>query len=332
MNILSETPLVTVIMPVYNTELYVADAIESVLNQTLDALELICIDDGSSDCSREICEAFEANDERVTVIAQPNSGQGCARNKALKMANGRYIYFMDSDDILAPTALEEVCGEMNAKKADLIFFEAHCFGDVKEANRYKRSSAYEEVYAGPDLASLLLDNNDFIVSPCLYVATTDLYRDSDIRFLERVKHEDDIVTILVLLNSKRAACINRDLYARRYRVGSTMTSFDPEASTKGAFKTYCELLRRRSTADGDSVLRSTAGDMFLQRCKNETIRFFSHASASPDQFADVVDCGDGIELQAADEIVRSISKIKAKFYLARGLRHLKRELSKGLRC
>lgn len=327
---MTETPLVTVIMPVYNTELYVADAINSILGQTLSSLELICVDDGSTDRSREICEAFGASDERMSVICQSNSGQGCARNRALKAARGEFIYFMDSDDILAPTALEEVCDEMDARGLDLIFFEAHCFGEVKGAGQYKRANSYEGVYSGPDLANLLLGNDDFIVSPCLYVAAAKLYRDNDIRFLERVKHEDDIATILVLLSSERATCTHRDFYARRYRSGSTMTSFDPEASTKGAFKTYCELSRRRAAAADDNVLQSMAADAFLDRCKRETIRIFSHCRAPIDRFADVVDCEDDIELRAAGEIVRSISDMKAKFYLFRGLRLLKRKLPRGL--
>lgn len=325
---MAETPLVTVIMPVYNTELYVADAINSILDQTLNSLELICVDDGSTDRSREICEAFAAEDGRVRVLSQENSGQGCARNKALKEANGKFIYFMDSDDILAPMALKEVCDEMGARNLDLVFFEAHCFGEGREVNQYKRGKSYDGVYPGPELANLLLGNDDFIVSPCLYVSASSLYRNNDIRFLEGVKHEDDIATILVLLNSKRATCIRRDFYARRYRSGSTMTSFDPEASVKGAFKTYCELSRRRLAADCDSVLRSTAAKAFLERCERETIRIFSHATAPLDRFEDVVDCEDDIERQIANEIVCSISNKRVKFCFMRRLRHLKRKLFK----
>lgn len=325
-----ESPLVTVIMPVYNTELYVADAINSILQQSLGDLELICVDDGSTDQSREICEAITENDERASVICQANSGQGSARNKALKMAKGRFVYFMDSDDILAPTALEEVCKEMITRQLDLLFFEAHCFGEARKSDEYKRKRPYKGVYAGPDLASLLLSNGEFIVSPCLYVASADLYRNNDIRFLEGVRHEDDIATILVLLNSTRATCIHRDLYARRYRSGSTMTSFNPEASTKGAFRTYCDLSKRQQAATSGSALQSTAADAFLERCKHETIRLFSHCEAPLDQFANVVDCRDDGELRAANEIVRVISDMGLKFHVERSLRHLKRRLCSGL--
>lgn len=323
---MNEAPLISVIMPVYNTELYVSDAIKSILTQSLGDLELICIDDGSVDQSRAICEEFAANDERITVITQENNGQGYARNRALERARGRFVYYMDSDDILSPTALEELHQEVESKNLDLLFFEAHSFGDNKSMNDYKRTFSYDEVYRGVDLANRLLKNNEFIVSPCLYIASIDLYRDNNIRFLEHVRHEDDIVTILILLNSKRASCAHRDLYARRYRPGSTMMTFNPVASVKGAFRTYCELMRRRKEADISSPLQTSAADAFLNRCVNETVRHFSRCSVSPKDFATLVDCRDRIERQAASDIINAIHNMGFKFYLLRFLRHLKRRV------
>lgn len=324
-------PLVTVIMPVYNTEPYIADAIGSILNQTLSNLELICIDDGSTDQSRVICDEYAANDGRVTVISQRNSGQGHARNKALKLTRGKYVYFMDSDDILLPEALEVICSEMIENKLDLLFFEAHSFGEVKNAGNYRRKCSYDEVYPGPDLANLLLNNNEFIVSPCLYVASADLYRANDIQFLEeRVKHEDDIFTILTLLHAERVSCTHRDLYARRYRAGSTMTSFDPISSTIGAFKTYSELLRRRGSSDTNSPLRSLATEKFLSRCKGETVRHFSHCNIPPNRFAETVGCRDAIERQATDEVIQAISDMGIRFPIERYLRLIKHKLIRSL--
>ena len=322
-----EAPLVTVIMPVYNTESYVSDAIGSILSQKLSRLELICVDDGSTDDSRAICDDFAACDERVTVLAQTNSGQGSARNKALELARGRFIYFMDSDDILLPEALETVCFEMMEKELDLLFFEAHSFGIAKDAGEYRRKASYDGIYAGTELASLLLRNDEFIVSPCLYVSSAELHRVHRIRFLEEhIKHEDDIFTILTLLHSKRAACLHRDLYARRYRAGSTMTSFDPVSSTKGAFRTYSELLRRREESNPASPLRSSAAADFLDRCKHETVRHFSHCNISPDRFAEIVGCRDVVEQRAASCVIRAISEMGIRFHVERYLRLAKHRL------
>lgn len=91
---------VSVIMPVYNCENFLKDSIESILNQTLSDLELICVDDGSSDNSLKILKDYERRDSRVKVFALDHRGGGDARNFALNHICGEYLYFMDADDIL----------------------------------------------------------------------------------------------------------------------------------------------------------------------------------------------------------------------------------------
>lgn len=89
---------VSVIIPVYNAEKYLRKALDSVINQTLKDIEIICVDDGSVDSSLKILYEYKAFDNRMIVIRQPNQGSGAARNFALKLAHGKYIAFMDSDD------------------------------------------------------------------------------------------------------------------------------------------------------------------------------------------------------------------------------------------
>lgn len=95
-----ENPLITVIIPVYNVEKYLQRCLDSVIAQTYQNLEIICIDDGSTDCSGEICEQYAIKDERVKVFHQENQGVSAARNKGLDMASGEYIAFVDSDDYI----------------------------------------------------------------------------------------------------------------------------------------------------------------------------------------------------------------------------------------
>jgi glycosyltransferase involved in cell wall biosynthesis len=99
------TPIVSVVMPVYNTELYLADSIGSILAQTFTDWELICVDDGSSDGSLEVLRHYEHADKRVRVITRPNTGVTRARNDGIALARGRYIAAMDSDDIALPERL-----------------------------------------------------------------------------------------------------------------------------------------------------------------------------------------------------------------------------------
>lgn len=89
---------VSVVIPVYNVEDYLLECLESVLNQTLTHIEVICVDDGSSDASLSILNEYAKKDNRIKVLRQENKGSGSARNKALAMANGEYVAFMDADD------------------------------------------------------------------------------------------------------------------------------------------------------------------------------------------------------------------------------------------
>ena len=101
-------PTVSVVMPVYNREKLVADAIESVLNQTFTDFEFIIVDDGSTDNTMQILKAYAEKDKRIRLIAHDkNCGVGCGRNTAQRNARGQFLAIMDSDDIMSPTRLEK---------------------------------------------------------------------------------------------------------------------------------------------------------------------------------------------------------------------------------
>lgn len=101
-------PLITVIVPVYNVEKYLRRCLDSIIRQTYQNLEILCIDDGSIDNSGEICEQYAARDARIKVIHQENQGLSTARNKGLDAATGEYLAFVDSDDYIAADVLEQL--------------------------------------------------------------------------------------------------------------------------------------------------------------------------------------------------------------------------------
>lgn len=98
-NKIDYTPKVSVIMPVYNVEPYLCQCLDSVTSQTLKEIEIICVDDGSTDASLDILKEYAAKDNRITIITQKNAGSGKARNNALDNSTGEYIAFLDSDDL-----------------------------------------------------------------------------------------------------------------------------------------------------------------------------------------------------------------------------------------
>lgn len=123
------SPLVSVVMPVYNVEEYLEQAIESLLNQSMKHIEIIAVDDGSTDCSLEILKRYESLDKRVKVFSQKNQYAGVARNLGLSKAKGEYILFLDSDDFFENNLVKETYYVAKMNKADIVMFGANYYND-----------------------------------------------------------------------------------------------------------------------------------------------------------------------------------------------------------
>lgn len=111
---------ISVIVPVYNVEIYLAECLDSILGQTLQDLEIICVNDGSTDGSLEILRRYAEKDIRIRIINQDNAGAGAARNNGAMLAKGKYIGFVDSDDTLFPTMYEELFEKAISTNADMV--------------------------------------------------------------------------------------------------------------------------------------------------------------------------------------------------------------------
>ncbi len=122
-------PIVSVVIPCYNTQEYLAETLDSAIAQTLSDIEIICVDDGSTDDTPKILKQYAANDKRIKVITQKNSGVVTARNVAIAAARGEYIYTLDSDDIITPDCLEKLYAAMTAGKGDVITSRVIMFSD-----------------------------------------------------------------------------------------------------------------------------------------------------------------------------------------------------------
>ena len=111
---------ISVIVPVYNVEPYLIECLESIINQTYRDLEIILIDDGSTDKSGDICEEYAKKDDRIIVIHQSNQGSASAKNAGLRKASGEYLAFVDSDDFLQEDAYEFMVRQLEEYHADII--------------------------------------------------------------------------------------------------------------------------------------------------------------------------------------------------------------------
>ncbi len=128
---------VSVIFPVYNVENYLRQCLNSVVNQTLKEIEIICVDDGSTDASAEILDEYAAKDSRITVLRQKNGGAGAARNNGLRIAKGKYLSFLDSDDFFELNMLEEAYNCAEKYSADLVIFKSNQY--FEDSDSYKNT-------------------------------------------------------------------------------------------------------------------------------------------------------------------------------------------------
>lgn len=133
-------PLVSLIMPVFNSEEYLCKTLENVLEQTFINFELILVNDGSTDKSAQICEQYRKQDNRIKVYHLNNNGPGNARNFGISVARGEYIQFIDSDDLLEPNMMEKLLYCMIVEKADIVVCGFKKIDDSKNENTYTLSS------------------------------------------------------------------------------------------------------------------------------------------------------------------------------------------------
>ena len=158
-----ESIKVSVIIPIYNVEKYLQQAIESITSQTLKEIEIIAINDGSTDSSLDILTEQAKKDNRIRVISTNNNGLSITRNLGMYMASGEYIYFFDSDDILEKDTLENCYLKCESQNLDFVFFDADCFTDSMEKDytfNYQRTDKYEDkVYSGIEILRKQLEEN-----------------------------------------------------------------------------------------------------------------------------------------------------------------------------
>jgi glycosyltransferase involved in cell wall biosynthesis len=247
----SGTPDISFVIPVFNAEAWLEDCVMSVLAQTGVDVEVICINDGSTDRSREILDRLAAADSRVTVITQPNSGQSVARNKGLDAAEGRYLIYLDSDDYWPADVAQSLVRRADGAELDLLLFDCIAFrdGDIEAkvwkrySTYYQRAHNYRGVRTGVDLMAAMRRTKDYRPHVGLYMTRTSFVRRLGVRFIPGIVHQDNPYTFRLMLHAGRAAYERIDAYARRMRPGSTITTLNAERSARGYYLSYIEMTR-----------------------------------------------------------------------------------------
>lgn len=222
-------PKVSVIIPIYNTAAYLPQALESICKQTLKELQIICIDDGSTDESPQIIKKRATLDERIQIISQKNQGQGAARNHGLSYATGEYIYFMDSDDVLATDCLETCYKLCETEDLDYVTFDAEVLIEDKYINKnfnYDRKYLIDstKLWNSKELMNYTLNNDSFKSTAWLYFIRRDVIELNKINFASGIIHEDNLFVVHLALCSSKVRYLARPFFKRRIRQNSTMTT------------------------------------------------------------------------------------------------------------
>lgn len=224
-------PKLSIIIPVYNTSKYLSECLDSIINQTLTEIEIICVDDCSTDNSWEILSAYEKKDSRIKIFRQEkNMRQGAARNRGLKEASGKYIWFIDSDDFINKEACQLLYDTAEKNNVQILTFNLVSFIDSDEASETKARKYIEDIYYYEWPKNINLNpkidyeklNGHFTVSPCSYISRRDYI--SQFTFRENCLYEDTDFSLIALAECKALRNIEYSAYHRRIASGSTMTS------------------------------------------------------------------------------------------------------------
>lgn len=249
-NIEKGLPLVSVIMPVYNTEAYLREAVGSILNQTYSSLEIIAVNDGSTDGSMQVLETMAAEDNRVRVLSQANAGQSAARNYALTLAKGDYVYFMDSDDILKPDTFSKCVTLCEDNNLDFCFFDAEAIfpdGSIHPVEKYDRTDVTDEntVYTGNEALKLQLDSWKLCTAPWPNFIRHSFFKEAKMDFYRGIIHEDELFTVRLYMRANRVMSIHQRYYQYRERNDSTMGRKFGWRNLNGYFTVADELLTEK---------------------------------------------------------------------------------------
>lgn len=260
---------VSVIIPIYNVAPYLDETFQSIIDQSLPDIEILAVNDGSTDNSEEIIRKWQQQDSRILLFSQENRGQSAARNLALKHATGQYIYMMDSDDKLTDPDALQICYDYAEKNhSDFFFFDGESFseqGVSRISRNTKRTHLVDEdkPYDGEYLLNLMLDTKRHnCVVWLLFIQKAFLDR-IGLKFYEGIIHEDELFTTILTLNSDNIYCLKRNFVGHRIRKASTMGITYSKRNISCYLTVADELLRFRRTPIIHKFLRYTLSKVFF---------------------------------------------------------------------
>ena len=230
---------ISVIIPVYNVKDYLRECVDSVINQNYKNLEIILVDDGSTDGSEKICDEYKKNDDRIIVIHKENGGLASARNKGMEVASGNYLFFIDSDDFIELSTIDELYKNSNSGTKDLVmcnyyWYDEHNKKEISIVPFYNENNPKCIVTAMPTATCKLIKKK--------------LFTENNLKFLEGKYYEDNAIMPYVLSLVNDYSYIQKPFYYYRQRSGSILNKNKYDKKWEDIFDVL-EYLSKKFTND-----------------------------------------------------------------------------------
>lgn len=240
----------SVIIPVYNVAQYLRDCMDSVIHQTLKDIQIICVNDGSTDGSLSILEEYQNKDSRIELITQENQGLSGARNTGVKASTGDYLYFLDSDDWIEKDALQKIYEKGSSQDLDVVYFLGKTFHDGLVSGHhlptYEKTSAYFKENTNPmkgsEFFELLYAFSEYNPVVWLQGMKRSYYLREHLSFYQGIYHEDNLFTFQNLFSAERVGVVPEYLYHYRVRENSITTIGKEQKHLEGILVCYLEIL------------------------------------------------------------------------------------------
>jgi glycosyltransferase involved in cell wall biosynthesis len=294
-------PVLSLIIPVYNIEPYLAECLDSCVNQTFTDIEIICINDASTDNSKVILEQYAKQDKRIRLINHVNNRkQGAARNTGIEAATGDYCWFIDGDDYILLNACEILNDIINQFKTDIIRFNRIDYnfdiftGRKTMLPQQACSWVTNRLFTEADYTKLNMPE----VAPWMYIASISLLK--TVKFREGVIYEDNDFTPIIFSKSETIYNANYSLYCVRHRLGSTTNNGINGLSPRGVIDSLLAI---------DALYKFITSEMLPKYhfCTRTAVGLCSYVKQEYKKYPD-------IHTKERDKIINNAEGFKTFFY------------------
>ena len=250
----------SIIIPVYNVEQYLQNCVQSVLTQTYQDLQVILVDDGSTDSSGILCDQLAQQDSRIQVVHKVNGGLSDARNAGLQVATGDYVAFLDSDDVyLLPDGIEQMMQVITTDKPDLLLFQCVDIYPHRQSARRAYDTEYIAAHTSTEVFHQLVRTQSFNMSACFQLIRRELLEEHQIYFEKGLLSEDVDWSLRLWRHVEKVRAINLPLYGYQHHEGSITTTYTIRnlRSYEHIFAKFVKLYQERVADDATELYWKT---------------------------------------------------------------------------